>query len=158
MGTVVLATRARSFALGRPPFRGKEDFVRAQEKWSGFLEPGLLLGKTYYLERKRSEAERVFEELYRQTDSEDQALRDEAALWIALVYQSLDDSKKGLEWTQKLSGGSPTLKLTLEADFYRQLGKIQGAISRRRDLVAFHPEESRQSVELGWLRCSSRPL
>ena len=126
-----------------------EDFVAARERWSGFLEPGLLLGKTYLLVGKTRDAERVFQELHRRMRSEDSALAEETALWIALLYRSFENAPQGLKWTQELADGH--VKLKLGADFHEQSGHLEEALARRRALTRLRPDDSREWVHLGQL-------
>ncbi|MBI4600373.1 MAG: tetratricopeptide repeat protein [Planctomycetes bacterium] len=99
----------------------QRDFVAAWTLGSGFLEPPLLLGKAYYLEGSRNDAERVFADLYRGAES-----TDEAALWIANVYRSPGDRERGLEWAACVGDG--LLRERLRAECLGGLGRHGDAI------------------------------
>ncbi len=62
--------------------RAIEEFVIIRDREPDYMEPALLLGKSYYLYGDPRGAEETFEELHKRFGSE-------GALWIALMYLSL---------------------------------------------------------------------
>jgi hypothetical protein len=85
--------------------RAIEDLLRARERGNNRMETTLLLGKArllqaakYGVEEFESEAERLFEELYAEAPSP-----DEAAVWITLVYRELRDDERALDWARRVT-------------------------------------------------------
>ena len=123
-----------------------EDFVRAGDRWQDYLEPSLLLAKTYLFEDKLADADRVVRELYERMNRD-----PDVALWIALLYSAHGQCDAGLEWTRELPSDARVLRLSLEAELLAGCDRIAEAIERRRALVASDAGGPREAVRLGWL-------
>ncbi|MBI4582677.1 MAG: PD40 domain-containing protein, partial [Planctomycetes bacterium] len=115
-GVVLMETR---------DFEGaKRDFWAArtlsQRLWGDFLEPLLLLGKSYLLEGNPERAEELFHETLERSGD-----RDRMALWIAAAYQSL------------------LLKLEIS-------GRTGEAVAAARKALQFYPDDNAAQIRLGW--------
>ena len=117
--------------------KAQRDFQAACTLAPGFVEGELLLGKAYYLEGKKKYAEDIFNELYQKATAEE---KNEAALWITAVYNSLRDYRKGLEWVDKLGDGVP-IKERLRSYFHYRLGNTEKAIDAGREAIAGNKED-----------------
>ncbi|MAG94415.1 MAG: hypothetical protein CMJ48_11795 [Planctomycetaceae bacterium] len=126
----------------------ERDFVTARERYRGFFEPGLLLGKTYYRQGEEEEAESFFKKLFKQTELKEE--KDEAALRISLLYDSLAESHRALEWAERVDGQH--LKSRVIARCYARLNQFEKAIEmQRRMLVDLGLESTEEWIELGQL-------
>ena len=113
---------------------GIEDFAAAKSRWWRMLAPALLLGKTYYLKGDVKSAERTFTDLYDGSTS-----KDEAAAWIAVVYKTLADYKKGLEWAERVE--NEAVKMRLCADRLFRFHRMQEAIQAARRTIELDPDD-----------------
>ncbi len=95
------------------------------------------MGKAYYLEGKKKYAEDIFNELYQKATAEE---KNEAALWITAVYNSLRDAQKGHKWEEKLGEDIP-IKERLRSYFHFWLGNTEKAIDAAREAIAGNKED-----------------
>ncbi len=116
------------------------DFCAVSNRWPRFLEPALLLGKTYYLQGDREEAQNWFRRLYSQSSSS-----PEAALWISATYYSLGDYKRGLEWADELDA---SIKDRVGAAFLLRLYRMEEAVERSRKAIGQNPDDPIAQVVL----------
>ncbi len=121
----------------------QRDFVAAWTLWAQFLEPPLLLGKAYYLDGEKDEAERVFADLVGGAAS-----KDEAGLWIASVYRSLGDIERALEWAARV--GDEPLRERLRARCFGSLDRLEEALRAWRRVAELAPQDGEAHAELGW--------
>ncbi len=77
------------------------DFAAASGTWSGFPEPGLMLGLTCHMKGDSELAERFFLELYATSPG---LQRNTIATWILGIYVRLGEHDKVAEWRDRVTG------------------------------------------------------
>ncbi len=127
-------------------FEGAErDFWAARtisrRDWSEFLEPALLLGKTYCQGGKTAEAESMFQEVFARTPP-----KEETALWIAAVFRSIGRDRPALDWAKRVTG---PVGDRLRAGILADLGQIAEALEAQRRAAAREPDDADAQVALG---------
>jgi serine/threonine protein kinase/tetratricopeptide (TPR) repeat protein len=123
--------------------RAIEDFVAAVTLWPDAPEPSLLLGKAYYLNGEDAAADEVFQELH-----EKSPFPDQAALAVAAVYDSANDSARALEWVEA------RVKADFERErarsrYLRNLGRLEEAERAARAAIALNPGDLASRLALG---------
>ncbi len=110
--------------------RAEEEFIAARESWGGFFEPWLLLGKAYYLDGEEDMATRTFEDLFEIAED-----KDDAAFWIALIYNSLGDAESAMYWAAHLPTEAMTERLRGEFEIWNfNFPEAQSALERAVEL------------------------
>lgn len=102
--------------------RAREDFIVARAAWPTFVEPALLLGRTYLLEGHSELAAETFERLHADATSP-----DDAAFWIATLYRSHRDYEPSLRWARRVTEES--IGKRLEAATFLRVEKYREAIA-----------------------------
>ena len=73
------------------------DFAHMMGKWPGQIEPVLLIGKAHILDDREEAGRGTFEDLHSQA-----AMKDEVALRLVGIYESLGDNQSALGWAKRI--------------------------------------------------------
>jgi serine/threonine protein kinase/tetratricopeptide (TPR) repeat protein len=112
-----------------------EDFQEARALLPESHQPGLLLGKTYYLTARKKKAAEVFEEVFRRT-----RLKDDVALEVAGIHRAWHDYKEALRWLEKMNEGSFIRELE-RCENLTYHGRLDQAIEAGLEAVRLGPGE-----------------
>jgi tetratricopeptide (TPR) repeat protein len=120
----------------------KRDFIAAAARWSDYLEPEFLLGKTYALEGKGREAEQTFVRLHGRSPH-----GDSTAARIARLFLAQRQCDEALRWAGRIirvESRAP-LELSLNLSF----GRTEAAVDAGRVAVAVDRGNARAHIDLG---------
>jgi hypothetical protein len=118
-----------------------EDFVAAGTLWPDSLEPGLLLGKAYFLQGNKDRAEITFKGLLERA-----RIPDEVATATAAVYSSLKEYDLGLQWAEKVSELS--LRERLRSAFLYKMGRTPEAREAGKKAVTANSSDAQAYLAL----------
>jgi tetratricopeptide (TPR) repeat protein len=122
--------------------KAAEEFAFVRRLRPDSLEPALLLGMAYYLRGDPEGADATFGEIHDRMGNE--RLRSEAAIWIAIVYVSLLDYERSLDWAGRIQAGKAetsihSIKERLAAGSLFNLGRIEESRRAARRAVDLDP-------------------
>jgi tetratricopeptide (TPR) repeat protein len=112
-----------------------EDFAVARNSWPTFLEPALFLGRAWHRQGDKQRAEKIFQGLLKERPES----RDEVACFVALVYKSLMDFEKALEWAEKMPHSF--VRERFELDFNFNLHRYDEAIACGKAALELKPDD-----------------
>ncbi len=106
------------------------------------LEPALLLGKAWYLLERKEDAEQTFQWAFKQAED-----RDQAAIWIIVVYHSLEDWEMAEKWSTAIE--TLDLRHLLRVQALADLGRYDEALAEARRGITLFPGDPRFHLCLG---------
>ncbi|MBI4600811.1 MAG: tetratricopeptide repeat protein, partial [Planctomycetes bacterium] len=125
-----------------------EDLVAARLLAPRAPQPGLLLGKAYFLKGEEAAAERTFEEVLEQARREPAARSvDRVALGVVAIYHYHLRLEEALRWAARIDEGS--VREGIRAGILARLGRDTEACEAARKAIELNPQDTRAYANLG---------